>query len=195
MDKNVEERLFAYMIRLPHFMRAKMMSKDMPPQGPGPEGFGPRMHGPGMMGPGHGPMGPGRCGGPGHGPMGPGGPMGHGPGRGRRFLSRERVLEVLLAHEEGVRQKTIAEELKVNPSSMSEFIDRLEADGYIDRNVDPADKRATLIRLTEKGKARAFELQDERTEKLRELFGALSEEEKEELLKILEKLVGGEPEE
>ena len=119
--------------------------------------------------------------------MPPVGPHGmHGPGK---MLSRERVLEILLDYEEGARQKTIAEELRVNPSSMSEFINKLEENGYILREVDPADKRATLIRLTEKGRARASELTDEKEGQLKKLFAHLSEEEKETLIALLEKLV------
>ena len=138
----------------------------------------------------------------GHGPMPggpvPGGPMpgGHGPGQGdihaKRVLAREMILVILAKHESGVRQKTLAEEMKVNPSSMSEFIDRLESTGYITRTVDPEDKRATLISLTEKGKARAAELEDERVEHLSKIFCNLTNEEKHELIRLLNKLYGKE---
>ena len=60
--------------------------------------------------------------------------------------------------------------MRINASTMSEFIGHLESDGYVERNIDPSDKRATLITLTEKGRERAFELQDERKEKLNQLL-------------------------
>lgn len=129
-----------------------------------------------------------------HGPM----PGGHGPGHcgrhAKRVLAREMILVILAKHEGGVRQKALAEEMKVNPSSMSEFIDRLESTGYIARTVDTADKRATLISLTEKGEARAAELEDERTEHLSKMFRNLTDEEKHELIRLLNKLYGKETE-
>lgn len=121
-------------------------------------------------------------------------------------LSRERILIFLLDHETaqaeekttsentpahaapGLRQKQLTEIMRVNASSMSEFIGHLESDGYVERNVDPSDKRATLISLTEKGRARACELQDERKEKMDRLFSPLTEEEKKELFRLLDKL-------
>jgi len=113
----------------------------------------------------------------------------HGP-RGRRPpMSRERILRVLTDYEGGVRQKALAETLHVGAPAMSEFIDKLEADGYIVREVDPSDKRATLISLTELGKARACEVQDEYDEHLGKLFANLSDEEKDELIKLLDKLL------
>ena len=130
--------------------------------------------------------GPGGCGH--HGPHGPEG-FGHRGPHGRAPLSRERVLTALLSAEDGLRQKALAEQLKVNPSSMSEFIDRLESDGYIIRTVDPADKRATLITLTEKGQARACEVEDERAEFVAPLFASLTEDEKAQLLALLGKII------
>lgn len=56
------------------------------------------------------------------------------------------------------------------------------------RTVDPTDKRATLISLTELGETRTAELQDEKNEKLDKAFGNLTDEEKEQLIALLEKL-------
>ena len=82
----------------------------------------------------------------------------------------------------------LTEELRINPSSVSEMISKLENDGYVKRTVDPTDKRATLISLTELGEARAAELQDEKNEKLDKAFGNLTDDEKEQLIALLEKL-------
>ena len=101
---------------------------------------------------------------------------------------RERILALILEKENGVHQKELAEEMHINPSSISELIDKLEADRYIERTVDPADKRATLITLTEKGKARAYEVKDERVNAAAEVFRNLSDEEKQTLLVLLDKI-------
>lgn len=151
-------------------------------------------------------------------PCGPGCPPGKPPRRphGHRspVLARERILTLLLEHESwqddtaepvgltderaaakkaetvgaGLRQKQLTEEMRINASTMSEFIGHLETDGYVERNIDPSDKRATLITLTEKGRARASELQDERKEKLDQLFSPLTEDEQKELFRLLNKL-------
>ena len=96
---------------------------------------------------------------------------------------------MILDYEDGVRQKVLAEEMRSNPSSTSELISKLESEGYVARTVDPDDKRATLISLTEVGRARAYELEDERNERFANVFGALTEKEKEQLLKLLEKIM------
>ena len=118
----------------------------------------------------------------------------HGPHEGhgmRRFMSPERgrVLTALLeAEKDGIRQKDLLAVLTVQPSTLSETIDKLEADRYVERTVDPEDRRATLICLTEKGKARAYEMMDARRTHAAEVFKNLSDEEKQQLLALLEKI-------
>ena len=112
-------------------------------------------------------------------------------GMGPATMPREMILLALLeAGEVGVRQKDVASEIGINPSSLSEQINRLEADRYIERTANPEDRRSTLISLTEKGKARAYEVQDERQRTANELFANLTEEEKDTLLALLDKLLG-----
>ena len=185
MNKNIDEKLFFKMM---HFSR--MMRRDM--------AGGPH-HGPEMRGP-HGPHhGHGPCGGPGpHRGPGPCGERGmhrgpgphHGPDpRKMRAFAQNRLMGLLLDHEDGVRQKVLAEEMRINSSSTSELISKLESEGYVMRTVDPSDKRATLISLTEVGRARAYELEDERNERFAKAFEPLTAKEKEQLLKLLEKLM------
>ena len=111
---------------------------------------------------------------------------GRGSGMGHphrpQFLQRERILGVLLdADEKGLNQKQILEQIHIHPSSLSELIDKLEGDRYVERTVNPEDKRSTLIVLTEKGKARAYEVRDEHARRCAKMFGALTEEEKEKI--------------
>ena len=192
MNRTIDEKLFERLMKAPRQMR-RMLHPDGP-EGKGPHGcHGPHGHGPcgGPHGHGHGP-----CHGP-HGEHGPHGGRGlghHARMRTMRMLSRERILGVLLEHEDGLRQKAIAEQMHIGPSSTSEFIDKLEQTGYIERRPDPDDGRATRIYLTEKGRARAYELEDERKERFAALFAALTDEEKEQMLALLDKLAAaGEP--
>ncbi len=138
----------------------------------GGKGFGP-----GMM-PGMGPCQPG----PHHGPN-------SGPGRPGMF-PRERVLTVLLeAGDAGLKQRDIAEQLGIHAPALTEQIDRLEAERYLERCANPDDKRSTLVKLTEKGRARAYEVSDERQARAAAFSANLSEEEKDALIALLDKLL------
>ena len=55
-------------------------------------------------------------------------------------------------------QKTLAREFDITPASMSSMCDRLSYAGYIERHVDPNEKRAFLIRLTFKGKSKVHDV-------------------------------------
>ena len=114
-----------------------------------------------------------------------------GPGFAHRRppLAREHILFLISSFEGGVHQKELIERMHVNPSSMSEFISKLEEDGYLKREVDPEDKRATLLSLSELGQARISEMQDARNERMEKLFGNLTAEEKEELSSLLAKIL------
>lgn len=122
-----------------------------------------------------------------HGPHG--GPHGHhGPHMRPHGMSRERLLVLIDEHPDGIRQKDLAMEEGINASSTSEVVNRLEEDGYVIRTVDESDRRATLLHLTELGKARAAEIRDEKEAVLEELFSPLSPSEKETLAELLDKL-------
>lgn len=183
MEKTVNERLFEQLMRAPRAVKRALMEENFGDEmrgahrGHGPGGCHRLGEGSGMMH-GHGPMHGGHGHMHGHGSMGM---RGHGFGR-------ERALRVIASFEGGVRQKTLTEELKINPSSVSELITKLQNDGYVKRTVDPDDKRATLITLTELGEARAAELQDERSDRLGKAFTNLTDDEKEQLIALLEKL-------
>lgn len=116
---------------------------------------------------------------------GPAGPMGRG-------MSRERLLTIISEYPDGIRQKDLAEAAGINASSASEVVSRLEDDGYLVRVIDESDKRATLLKLTEMGAVRAEEIRSERDSFLDDLFGRLTEDEKQTLSDLLDKLLGKE---
>ena len=63
----------------------------------------------------------------------------------RPFFVRERLLVIADSYDGGVRQKTLVDELDISPAAVSELVTKLEKDKYVSREVDPDDKRATLI--------------------------------------------------
>jgi DNA-binding MarR family transcriptional regulator len=50
-----------------------------------------------------------------------------------------------------LRVKDLAEEVVLSPTAMSRFVDRVAAAGYIRRDVDPEDRRALRIAITDEG--------------------------------------------
>ena len=67
----------------------------------------------------------------------------------------------------GRRQTALAEYLGVEPMTLVGFLDRLEAAGLIERVPDPCDRRAKLVRPTEKA-APAIRVFDEVAARIRE---------------------------
>src|ERR687886_1542696 len=50
-----------------------------------------------------------------------------------------------------LRVNELAREVVLSPTAMSRFVDRVEAAGYIRREVDPDDRRALRIVITDEG--------------------------------------------
>ncbi|QYZ79768.1 MarR family transcriptional regulator [Methanofollis formosanus] len=56
-----------------------------------------------------------------------------------------------LAHQQGITQETLARRFHVDKATVARAVRRLEDAGYISRTVDPEDRRAVRIFLTENG--------------------------------------------
>ena len=84
-------------------------------------------------------------------------------------FARYEVLRLLSFSSSGsLPLSKIGERLMVHPTSVTNVIDRLVADGLVDRNIDPADRRRVLASLTPAG----LKVLDAATEALTELdFG------------------------
>lgn len=109
-------------------------------------------------------------------------------------LKRDVVLPFLLCSKDGLKQKEIADEIRVSPSTISEMLSRLVDDGYVERKPDADDRRVKRLCLTEKGRERAEYMLGQITEVLDGLFVNLETGEKEELIRLLDKLVGNDSE-
>ena len=48
--------------------------------------------------------------------------------------------------------RSVADQLKCDPSNVTGLIDRIEARGLVERAVDPADRRVRLLALTDRGR-------------------------------------------
>jgi DNA-binding MarR family transcriptional regulator len=102
--------------------------------------------------------------------------------------SQSRALGVLARHG-SLRTGTVADHLRIAPRSATEVIDGLEALGYAARRPDPADRRATLVSLTEAGAAVGEAIAAARRAEADRLFGALPDTDREALTRILRTLL------
>lgn len=101
--------------------------------------------------------------------------------------SQSRILIILLENET-ITQQELTEKLGIKPGSASEVILKLEKNGLIERTKSMLDRRTANIKLTEKGKILAQEAGAQRELRHKEMFSSLSEEEKNSLLSLLEKI-------
>ncbi|MFI6033592.1 MarR family transcriptional regulator [Streptomyces sp. NPDC051315] len=84
--------------------------------------------------------------------------------------SQLRVL-LILEHHQGINLRTLADSLASTPPSTSRLCDRLQAAGFVERVVSPADRREVRLHLS--GRGRAF-LADLRARRERELQAVLA---------------------
>lgn len=68
------------------------------------------------------------------------------------------VLRILQGLPEGQRARQLAERIGVSAPSLSDSLKALEAKGWIEREADPNDARASIIRLSASGVATASQL-------------------------------------
>jgi MarR family transcriptional regulator for hemolysin len=75
----------------------------------------------------------------------------------KRFerLAQERSLTLpqcralyYLARNQGISQKRLAEMTEIEPMTLVRILDRMEADGWIERRADPTDRRARRLFIT-----------------------------------------------
>lgn len=101
--------------------------------------------------------------------------------------SQKRIL-IILDEVGSITQRELTRHLGIQPGSASEVLAKLENAGLIVRTPNPADRRTADIRLTDKGIAPAREAANQRKKRHEEMFSCLSQEEKQELLLLMEKV-------
>lgn len=101
--------------------------------------------------------------------------------------SQKRIL-IVLKENGGMTQRELTRRLGIQPGSASEVLGKLESAGLIARTPSEADRRTTDVSLTEAGMAEAEHASVQREERHKQMFSCLSEEEKETLLSLLERV-------
>jgi len=110
-------------------------------------------------------------------------PLGLTPAQGR-------ALRVIARYEdeEPLRMTELADRLGIVPRSLTTVIDALEEAGLVRREIDPRNRRAILLRLTERGAAVRDELREARRRAAEELFAPLSAADRSALAALLAQL-------
>jgi MarR family transcriptional regulator for hemolysin len=97
------------------------------------------------------------------------GPLGLSQARGL-------ILHYLYIHGDGLKQNALADIVGIRGSTLVRQLDRLEADGWVERRNDPDDRRAKTIHLADKAAPVIDELESHIRDLRRELLSGLTEE-------------------
>jgi DNA-binding MarR family transcriptional regulator len=103
------------------------------------------------------------------------------------FLRYEAELD---RHGGPLSQQAIGELLRIDRSTMVFLIDGLQRAGYVRRERNPDDRRAYVITLTPAGKRAQARAEKAVDAHVLQFFGRLSEPEREELHRLLARLIG-----
>jgi len=107
--------------------------------------------------------------------------------------AQERAMRMIARNEEPLRMTEIADRLGIVPRSLTTVIDALEEDGLVRREVDPRNRRAILLHLTDRGTAVRDELREARRRAAEDLFAPLSDADRETLGGLLTRLDESQP--
>jgi MarR family transcriptional regulator, transcriptional regulator for hemolysin len=93
-----------------------------------------------------------------------------------------------LEKNEGISQARLAELTDVEPMAMVRILDRMEADGVIERQPDPDDRRARRLHLTARAKPLLEEIWRLAALTRAETFAGIARAEREAFIDVLERL-------
>ncbi len=80
---------------------------------------------------------------------------------GLTFARYEVLMLLVLSRRGALPMARVGERLQVHPASVTNAVDRLEAQGFVRRTPHPTDRRTTLVELTDAGAAVAAKATDE----------------------------------
>ena len=93
-----------------------------------------------------------------------------------------------LERSEGISQAKLADSTSIEPMAMVRILDRMEADGLVERRPDPGDRRARSLYLTPKAKPALDEIWRLAALTRSEAFAGISQSERDAFLDILARL-------
>jgi len=104
-------------------------------------------------------------------------------------ITQIKTLHILENHDDEVSLKELAELMGLSLPAASRNVEGLLRRGYVERREDDHDRRVKRIRMSEKGRAIAFELTRERLAGLEDIAATLSERQRRQLSGALASLL------
>jgi DNA-binding MarR family transcriptional regulator len=95
---------------------------------------------------------------------------------------------VYLANNEGISQVQLAELTDIEPMSLVRILDRMEAEGLVERRNHPADRRARCLYLKPKAKPLIDEIWQLVEHTRREAFNGIPKKQAELIISLLERI-------
>jgi len=102
--------------------------------------------------------------------------------------AQERALRLITRGDEPLRMTELADRLGIVPRSLTTVVDALEEAGLVRREIDPRNRRAILLRLTDQGAAVRDGLREARRRAAEDLFAPLSADDRKTLAGLLARL-------
>ncbi|MES1952281.1 MarR family transcriptional regulator [Salinisphaera sp. S4-8] len=109
--------------------------------------------------------------------------------REMQVSGRQYATLLLLEANDGLRQSDIAEWLDLDRTTVTYLVDSLEQRGWIERQRDPADRRAHIVRMTAAGMAGLEKVRPAARAATQELLAPLNDDEQAQLRALLARLV------
>jgi DNA-binding MarR family transcriptional regulator len=112
------------------------------------------------------------------------------------FFGRETPLEQgqmdaldLLVRRDHRAMKELADRLRVDPSTATRAVQRLVADGLVERFASPEDGRVVLVRITEEGRRRHEDVAARRSVAMTRILSAFDPDERTQLADLLDRFI------
>jgi DNA-binding MarR family transcriptional regulator len=108
--------------------------------------------------------------------------------------AQERALRVMTRSAEPLRMTDLADRLGIVPRSVTTVIDALEQAGLVRREIDPRNRRAIRLHLTDRGAAVRDDMREARRQAAEDLFAPLPAGDRKALAELLSRLDDDDPE-
>jgi len=95
---------------------------------------------------------------------------------------------VLVGQHDGINQSGLADMLKVEPITLGRMIDRLQSAGLVERHINPTDRRAWHLHLSEKAIGLLAQFRPMADEMLQIAQANLSNEQRDQLFVVLRQM-------
>jgi DNA-binding MarR family transcriptional regulator len=102
--------------------------------------------------------------------------------------AQERALRTITRSEEPLRMTELADQLGIVPRSVTTVVDALEQAGLVRREIDPHNRRAIRLHLTDRGLAVRDDMREARRRAAEDLFAPLTAGDRQALGELLGQL-------